>query len=760
VIERAAADATRRLSCLFAFCVLHSELITSASLRQQLRARVWRSAAICICTLLLSTPVSRAANRIEAARNVMTEIAFTAQKDVADPFNEVTLDAVFHDPSGQSFRVPAFFAGGRTWKVRYASPKIGVHQYRTECTSSSDPGLSGLTGEVKVVRYRGPNPLFAHGPVRIASDHRHFEYSDGAPFFWLGDTWWMGLCHRIHWPDEFETLTADRKAKGFNVIQIVAGLYPDMPPFDPRGANEAGYPWETNYARIRPEYFDAADRRLFYLNEQGFTPCIVGAWGYFIPWMGVEKAKQHWRYLIARYGACPVIWCAAGEANLPYYLEKGFPFESRAQVKDWTEVTRYIRETDPFHRPLSIHPTGMGRLSARGAVTDQSLLDFDMLQTGHGLREVLQPTVKTMRDSYAEKPTMPVLNSEVCFEQLGGEIPAEIPRLMFWASMLSGGAGHTYGANGIWQCNRPGEPHGNSPHGGNYGTITWIDAMRLEGSAQVGWGKDFLESFGWSRFVPQSDSVEWVEKNLTEHWGEWIWFPEGDPTSSAPTERRFFRRRFELPSNGRVKRARLSVSADNKFDAWINGQRIGSSADWHAPKRFEVAEYLTPGTNVIAIKAENVPPPDTGNPAGMIATLDVQFADGKSFVLLTDVTWRCAKTASSGWTKLECDDSGWLEAKSLAPYGKGPWGKIGGAEAAIVPFAAGIGDRVRVVYAPDPKTVRASHLRPGRKYSVTRFDPVTGKRSADKSSSANNQGVIEIAPPRSGTDWAVAVELR
>jgi len=79
---------------------------------------------------------------------------------------------------------------------------------------------------------------------------------------------------------------ADRKEKGFNVIQIVAGLYPDMPPFDPRGANEAGYPWKTNYTGIRPEYFDAADQRLGYLVEQGFTPCIVGAWGYFIPWMG------------------------------------------------------------------------------------------------------------------------------------------------------------------------------------------------------------------------------------------------------------------------------------------------------------------------------------------------------------------------------------------------------------------------------------------------------------------------------------------
>ena len=246
----------------------------------------------------------------------------------------------------------------------------------------------------------------------------------------------MGLSHRLKWPDEFKLLTADRVSKGFNVVQIVAGLYPDMPPFDPRGANEAGFPWETNYARIRPEYFDAVDLRLKHLANAGIAPCLVGAWGYFMPWMGVEKTKQHWRYLIARYGALPIFWCAAGEANLPYYLVKGFPFDDREQVKSWTEVMRYIREIDPYHRPLSIHPTGLGKLSARGAVDDESLLDFDMLQTGHGMREVLAPTVKTVRESYAAKPTMPVINSEVCFEMLGDNIPAEIPRLMFWAIML------------------------------------------------------------------------------------------------------------------------------------------------------------------------------------------------------------------------------------------------------------------------------------------------------------------------------------
>ena len=88
--------------------------------------------------------------------------------------------------------------------------------------------------------------------------------------------------------EECYQLAADRKAKGFSVIQIVAGLYPDMPAFDPRGASEAGFPWEQDYVRIRPEHFDRADARILHLVDQGFVPCIVGVWGYHLPWMGTE----------------------------------------------------------------------------------------------------------------------------------------------------------------------------------------------------------------------------------------------------------------------------------------------------------------------------------------------------------------------------------------------------------------------------------------------------------------------------------------
>ena len=113
----------------------------------------------------------------------------------------------------------------------------------------------------------------------------------------------MGLCQRLRWPGEFRVLAADRVRKGFTVVQIVAGLYPDMPQFDPRGANEAGYPWEKDYARINPAYFDMADLRIQYLVAQGIVPCVVGAWGYYLPLLGLDRMKQHWRNLVARWGA-------------------------------------------------------------------------------------------------------------------------------------------------------------------------------------------------------------------------------------------------------------------------------------------------------------------------------------------------------------------------------------------------------------------------------------------------------------------------
>jgi len=156
----------------------------------------------------------------------------------------------------------------------------------------------------------------------------------------------MGLCERLQWPGDFQELTQDRLDKGFTVIQLVAGLFPDMPVFDERGRNEAGFAWEEGFSRINPEYFDMADRRIHHLVRRGLVACILGCWGYYLPWLGVEKMKQHWRYLVARYGAYPAIWCLAGEGSMAYYLSEHREEDREIQKTGWTDLARYVRQID------------------------------------------------------------------------------------------------------------------------------------------------------------------------------------------------------------------------------------------------------------------------------------------------------------------------------------------------------------------------------------------------------------------------------
>lgn len=694
--------------------------------------------------------------------NMMVELAFNATRAYADPFNQVTLDVIFSEPKGAELRVPAFWDGSNVWKARYASPMIGRHRFRTECSEAQDNGLQGITGSVEVQPYTGSNPLYLHGPLKVAPNGRHFEHRDHTPFFWLGDTWWMGLCHRLRWPEELRALAADRKQKGFNVIQIVAGLYPDMPPFDPRGANETGFPWETNYTRIRPEYFDAADQRLGYLVDQGMTPCIVGAWGYFIPWMGVEKMKAHWRYLIARYGAWPVVWCAAGEANLPYYLAPHFPYDDRNQVHDWTAVMKYIRATDPFHRLLTVHPTAINRLTARHATDDPNLLDFDMLQTSHGERQAVPGTIKAVRESFAAFPRMPVIDGEASYEMLNDSLPTEWTRRMFWLCMMNGAAGHTYGANGIWQCNRPGQPHGPSPGGGSgYGKIPWNEAMNLPGSRQLGLGKAFLQQFPWYRFEPHPEWAVAKPKALLALDGcRWIWFPEGNPAKDAPAAKRFFRRSFVLPAGKVVARASLRVCADDWFAAGLNGRPVGTGDDWRYGKQFDgLSPLLKPGTNILTITAENKPTALPANPAGLLARLEVEFGGGETLRLTSDAAWCSARVQVPDWESPGLDEQVCSKAQVIGNYGDGPWGRMQEPSVSCEPQAAGIADQIRVIYVQEDQQVEVRHLTAQATYRVSRFDPVRGETTALGTVRPDGQGTWRWVPP-AGTnqDWLLVLE--
>ena len=689
------------------------------------------------------------AGRHSVARNQVLEFQLESTKKYNDPFLEVELDVLVTPPGREPFRVPAFWAGSNLWRVRVSSPIEGEHTLRTLCSDASNASLHDHAAEFTVTRYSGSNRFGLHGPLRVSASKRHFEHFDGTPFLWFADTWWMGFTRRLHW-EEFQRLTADRVAKGFNTVQIVAGLYPDMPAFDERGLGEGGFPWTTNYARIRPEYFDAADRRMQHLVENGLMPCVVGAWAYHLPWLEIERMKKHWRYLIARWGAYPVVWCVAGEGAMPYYLSEDKERDRAFQIKGWTEIARYIRETDGFRRLITIHPTDY----SRAQVSDPNVIDFEMLQTGHGDRSSIPNTIDTLRKTLRLEPTMPVFNSEVCYEGIGNTCFDDVQRFYFWTCLLSGATGHTYGANGIWQVNRREQPYGKSPHGGNWGTTPWDDAMHLPGSGQLGRAKKLLERFEWWRFEPHPEWAAWDTNSPLPQitWGDWIWHAEGDAAANAPAEARYFRRTFNLPARP-IMRATLRLAVDDKFIAYVNGERIGSHNTWQNFREFNVTGRLQAGKNVLAVRGENLPV-DHANPAGLLCGLEIVAGNQKTSIG-SDASWRVTATEAPGWTNVVFDDATWPQAKVVAKYGDKPWDKLPDPihRGYTVPYAAGIPGKVRVIYLPMAHPVIVNGV--GAAEAAAWFDPVTGAETPIEVRRTPAGSWKPPSPPRDDQDWVL-----
>jgi hypothetical protein len=481
--ENLARELTRRPQTVRFLTKRHSQATRNLLPSTRQMNRVWAEAHTMPAT-----------SRQETESCVPIEIPFLAQGRYDNPFLEVNLDVEFTAPDGGSRSVPAFWSGDGLWKVRYASPLPGTHTYRSVCSETDDAGLHGIEGSVEVHDYTGGNPLYLHGPIRVAQDRRHFEHCDGTPFLWLGDTWWKALCRRLG-IDEFRELAADRATKGFNVVQIVCGPYPDEAMLEERWENEAGKPYDTiDFSAVNHAYFDHSDRRIALIVESGMVPAIVGGWGRpqqggrsTLQQAGLDGYKRHWRYLVARYAAYPVTWIVGGEVKDSY--------------GPWSHLAQFVRDTDPYGRSICYHAPG----HPREALADNSMFDFDMVAIGHDGLKTAQQTLGTMESCMRIDPPRPVLCGECAYERHMQSNFEDVQRHMFWSFVLSGAAGHTYGAAGVWQASIEGDP-GIDPV---YDLTTWRTGMKYPGAAQVGLGKKLLEQHEWWRF---ESHPEWTEE--------------------------------------------------------------------------------------------------------------------------------------------------------------------------------------------------------------------------------------------------------
>ena len=408
---------------------------------------------------------------------------------------EGPVDCTVTAPDGAELVLPAYAGADGRWAARLRPSQPGEHRYLF-ASSAGVLDEGALTVDAP-----------AAGSLRAAPAGRHLVAGDGSPFLWIADTWWYGLVDRIS-TDEFRAFAERRRDEGYSVIQIVAGLYPEIGPYDRLGSTNGRFPWHEGWAGLDPAWWDDADERIGILVEAGLVPCLVGAWSYYLLEAGDEVLRRHWRELVARWAAYPVVWCVAGEAGLPHYDDALGPDAPRLVtdlVARWDAIGRDLRRLDPYDNPVTLHPCpAFHHQATTDIVADPELVDLVLMQTGHAAVQSLAPSLDALDRERWRQPVRPVINSEVSYDSATGASGPAWQRLLVWSHLLSGAAGHTYGAHGLWSMRDPADP---GP-GDLWGPGGWREASELPAGREVGLAGRLLRELPWEALEPRQ---EWVD---------------------------------------------------------------------------------------------------------------------------------------------------------------------------------------------------------------------------------------------------------
>jgi alpha-L-rhamnosidase len=154
---------------------------------------------------------------------------------------------------------------------------------------------------------------------------------------------------------------------------------------------------------------------------------------------------------------------------------------------------------------------------------------------------------------------------------------------------------------------------------------------------------------------------------------KWIWFGEPNPQQSAPIATRFFRHTIEIPSDQKVKRARIALVADNEAVLFVNGRQAGKAKGWQRIQTLDITEHFATTQVTLALSVANQG--DAPNPAGLAGTLLIEFEAGEPLTVRIDRSWKASAVEQAGWQEPDFEDLTWSAAKEIAWVGDKPWGR-------------------------------------------------------------------------------------
>ena len=499
------------------------------------------------------------------------ELTFTAANSYKNPYTDVT---VWIDLTGPGFskRVYGFWDGGQTFHLRLVATRPGTWIWKSG-SSPEDPGMSGKSGSFTAVDWTGAeiieNPL-RRGFLRATPNNHALEYADGTPFFIIGDTWYAVGTNRFRWYDDdkdhvigpsagFKDYVRYRKAQGYNWVNIIAAFPNWMTDEKPwhlimndsakttvRSAwvefgtgsaknmdNEGGRPfffpgkvpgYENEFPdmdRINPEYFKYLDRKIDYLNDNGFIPFIEVSrrdaglcWYKYYGWP--DSYARFIRYIFSRYHANNTILS-------PIHLDI---IDETVSPANYTAAIHAVEEKfgpPPFGTLLSANanPSTLENWGEDSWVT--------LHQIGN-MRE--HNNYWYLTEIFNLKNPKPALNGEPYYAGYrdargpgsanytrgasgGSDRDDEFVRSGMYGSFLSGGlAGHVYGAEGIWGADiEPSAP------------VHMWEAFQWRSGAEMQYLRTFAFSVGkrYQELVPMADLVSPNKTHETLSYEGWAY---------------------------------------------------------------------------------------------------------------------------------------------------------------------------------------------------------------------------------------------
>lgn len=557
------------------------------------------------------------------------EITLHAHESYENPYCDMDVWVELRGPDFER-RVYGFWDGkgddGRDiYRVRILAPVPGEWSWRSGA-SQADAGLCGERG--RFVAEPWPEEALLANPCRRGflkpSPNGHaLTYADGTPCYLIGDTWWAMPTYRYRWTEApegrppgpgmgFKDMVHYRKAQGYNLLAMIAAFpawandgkpariwYDEAAGIGIRDAwsqagtaspkamhNQGGRPFHfpgrvpgyedvvPDFDRINPTYFQALDRKVDYLNAEGFIPFIEvarrdisTAWRTFYDWPEsyaryiqyvfsryqannciLSPIHYDWHYMsipsrdynapanlvLERYGPPPFGTLLSANCNGSTFVNFDEPpWLTLHQIGNWRDHDSHWYLTDIYKATAQPRPALNGEPYYAGWPDYQGFPDYPDRERGAD-----------------GKPT----------GLIGGtEADDAACRSGMYGSFLSGGlAGHIYGAQWLWG----GDIEAAAPY-------TMWDALQWDSGAQMTHFRDFVLSEGarYQDLVPNADLV--TPNRTPETTGNLGW------AYCARTPERDL---FMLYCEPGAAQPRLRGGLPNRtYDAWWFDPRTG---DW------------------------------------------------------------------------------------------------------------------------------------------------------------------------------------